>query len=51
MDCTFVKMEVLLPEEYIEACRNALNDLGILSVGDYDHVISYSHVKGYWRPD
>ncbi|GGP11040.1 divalent cation tolerance protein CutA [Oceanobacillus neutriphilus] len=46
----YVKMEVLLPEEYIEKVRNALNDIGVLRVGNYDHVISYSMVKGYWRP-
>lgn len=46
----FVKVEVLLPEEYIEQLRNKLNDFGILTVGKYYHIISYSVVKGYWRP-
>jgi hypothetical protein len=47
---TFVKIEVLIPEEYIENLRDELNHLGILTVGDYDHVVSFASVKGYWRP-
>ncbi|MFD1173962.1 divalent cation tolerance protein CutA [Oceanobacillus picturae] len=50
MEFEFVKVEVLLPEEYIVELRNQLNDIGILTVGDYDNVVSYSVVKGYWRP-
>ena len=50
MEFTFVKVEVLLPEEYIEALRNKLNEIGILTVGNYNPVISYSYVKGSWRP-
>lgn len=46
----YVKVEVLLPEAYIEKVRDALNAIGVLRVGNYDHVISYSAVKGYWRP-
>ncbi|MFU0788504.1 cytochrome C biogenesis protein [Virgibacillus proomii] len=30
--------------------RDKLNELGVLTIGNYDHVISYSHVNGYWRP-
>ncbi|PEA54731.1 cytochrome C biogenesis protein [Bacillus pseudomycoides] len=50
MKFTFAKVEVLLPEEYIETLRNKLNEIGILTVGKYDHVISYSFVQGSWRP-
>jgi len=50
MEFTFVKIEVLLPEGYIEILRNKLNEMGILAVGKYDHVLSYSLVKGSWRP-
>jgi hypothetical protein len=50
MDCIYVKVEVLLPEEFIEKLRNKLNDIGVLTVGKYDNVISYSVVKGFWRP-
>ncbi|BAB06312.1 YqfO family protein [Halalkalibacterium halodurans] len=50
MTFTFVKIEVLIPEEYIENLRDELNHLGILTVVDYDHVVSFASVKGYWRP-
>ncbi|MFA1822932.1 cytochrome C biogenesis protein [Virgibacillus oceani] len=50
MEFELVKVEVLLPEEYIEKFRNELNDIGVLTVGNYDNVVSYSAVKGYWRP-
>jgi len=50
MEFKFVKIEVLLPEEYIEKVRDQLNDIGVLTVGNYDNFISYSHVSGYWRP-
>ncbi|MGF9966052.1 cytochrome C biogenesis protein [Bacillus rhizoplanae] len=50
MGVKFVKVEVLLPEEYIETLRSKLNDIGVLTIGKYDHVISYSLVKGSWRP-
>lgn len=41
---------MLIPERYIASLRNRLNEAGILTVGNYDNVISYSEVKGYWRP-
>ncbi|KAB2331354.1 MULTISPECIES: cytochrome C biogenesis protein [Bacillaceae] len=50
MEFQYVKVEVLLPEEYIEKVRNELNNIGVLKVGAYDNVVSYSFVKGYWRP-
>ncbi len=50
MNITTVKVEILLPETFIESIRNQLNALGILTVGNYDHVISYTETKGYWRP-
>ena len=50
MNITTVKVEVLLPEMFIENIRNQLNAIGILTIGNYDHVISYTETKGYWRP-
>ncbi|WP_099157098.1 divalent cation tolerance protein CutA [Virgibacillus ndiopensis] len=50
MEFEFVKVEVLLPKEYIEQLRDELNVIGILTVGNYDNVVSYSISKGYWRP-
>lgn len=50
MDINFVKVEVLLPEEFIVQLRNKLNEIGVLTEGKYDNVISYTIVNGYWRP-
>lgn len=45
-----VKMEIYIPEELIETLRDALADIGLCRVGNYSHVISYQHTKGYWKP-
>ena len=45
MKFTNVKVEVLLPDAYIEPLRNELNALGVLTVGNYDRVISYTEQK------
>ncbi|WP_077622487.1 divalent cation tolerance protein CutA [Sediminibacillus massiliensis] len=50
MNFSYVKFEVLLPEEYIVPLRNHLNKKKVLTVGEYDHVVSYTETKGYWRP-
>ena len=50
MQFTEVKIEVFTPEEYIEMLRNELNKLGACKTGEYDYCLSYSSVKGYWRP-
>ena len=50
MDIREYKIEIYLPEEYIEVMRDGLNEIGACKVGKYDNVISYSNVHGYWRP-
>ncbi|WP_332237598.1 cytochrome C biogenesis protein [Sporolactobacillus sp. KGMB 08714] len=50
MEIRYCKVEVLIPEEFIVKLRNGLNEMGVLTVGRYDHVVSYSRVRGYWRP-
>ncbi len=50
IDVKNVKIEIYTPEEYVEALRNALNEIGACHVGAYDHVISWQDTKGNWRP-
>ncbi|WP_242239506.1 divalent cation tolerance protein CutA [Bacillus cereus group sp. BfR-BA-01309] len=50
MQFSEVKIEVFIPEEYIEILRNELNKIGASKMGKYGHCLSYSSVKGYWRP-
>ena len=45
-----VKIEVYIPEEYRDKLREALNNIGVLGVGNYDNVMSVTKVTGYWRP-
>lgn len=45
-----VKLEIYIPEEFIEKLRDALADIGICRVGNYSHVISYQNTKGFWKP-
>ncbi|MBW5398110.1 cytochrome C biogenesis protein [Brachyspira pilosicoli] len=50
MDFKKVKIEVYIPEEYRDKLRGALNNIGVLGVGNYDNVMSVTKVTGYWRP-
>ena len=45
-----VKLEIFIPEEYIEPLREALHAAGAGRVGNYDHCMSATQVLGYWRP-
>lgn len=45
-----VKIECFIPEEYVAQLRDALNDIGALTVDDcYDYCMGVSKVKGSWR--
>lgn len=50
MEFKKVKIEVYIPEEYRDKLREALNDIRVLGVGNYDNVMSVTKVTGYWRP-
>lgn len=50
MDFKKVKIEIFIPEEYIEKLREELNKIGALGVGNYDNVMAVSDVIGCWRP-
>lgn len=47
---TQVKLEIFIPEAYIEMLRDELGKLGAGRVGHYDHCLSITTVRGYWRP-
>lgn len=48
---TLVKIETFIPEEYVIQLREALNQIGALTVdGIYDYCMSVTKVKGSWRP-
>ena len=50
MESGHVKLEIYIPEEYVEELRNALADIGVGEVGQYSHVVSCQKTWGYWKP-
>ncbi|QGU94681.1 divalent cation tolerance protein CutA [Clostridium bovifaecis] len=51
MDFNLVKIEVFIPENYVEELRFELNKIGALTIdGKYDNCMSIYSVKGLWRP-
>lgn len=45
-----VKIEIFIPEQYIKTLRDELNKVQAGHIGNYDHCISITDVRGYWRP-
>jgi hypothetical protein len=44
------KIEIYVPEKYVDAIRTAMNEAGACRVGNYDNCMSVIQVAGYWRP-
>ena len=47
---SLVKLEIYVPPSHFEQISEALRSAGAGSIGNYDSVLSYSPVKGRWRP-
>jgi len=47
---SMVKMEIFIPVSHMEPLREALRSVGAGTLGNYDSALSYSLVKGCWRP-
>jgi hypothetical protein len=45
-----VKIEIFIPEEYVERLNDELSKVGAGRIGNYDHCMSLMQVKGFWRP-
>ena len=45
-----VKIEIFIPCSHFEVLQEALRSVGAGSFGKYDSALSYSPVKGCWRP-
>lgn len=45
-----VKIELFIPEQYIETLRDELHRVNVGRIGNYDHCLSITTVRGYWRP-
>ena len=49
-DFTDVKLEIFVPKEYSLKIRDALAEIGVGRVGNYDHCLAIYPVQGYYRP-
>lgn len=50
MQINEVTIEIFIPEPFVARLRDELHKVHACKLGDYDHCLSYSTVKGYWRP-
>jgi hypothetical protein len=51
MDISPVKVEIFIPEEYVNTLRDELYKMDALTVDSiYDYCMSVSKVRGSWRP-
>lgn len=50
MECNMCKLEIFLPQEYVIEVMEALSEIGVGKIGNYDHCFSFTEVKGFWRP-
>jgi hypothetical protein len=44
------KLEIYIPESHFSALQKALQSADAGHIGNYDSCLSYSRVKGTWRP-
>jgi hypothetical protein len=49
-DFSDVKIEFFVPCQYVEAISDELSKIGAGRIGNYDHCMAVSSVRGYWRP-
>lgn len=49
-DSKMVKLEIFIPCSHLEILRETLQQAGAGATGNYDSALSYSMVKGCWRP-
>ena len=45
-----IKLEIFIPCSHLDALREALHSAGAGMMGNYDNVMGYSPVKGFFRP-
>jgi len=47
---TDVKLEIFVPQEYALKIRDELAKIGVGRIGNYDHCMALSPVRGFFRP-
>lgn len=46
----YCKLEIFIPESHMQILQQVLFEHNAGHIGNYDCCLSYSHVKGTWRP-
>jgi hypothetical protein len=49
-DFTDVKLEIFVPQGHELKVRDALAEIGVGVIGNYDHCVAIHPVQGYFRP-
>jgi hypothetical protein len=47
---TDVKLEIFIPQEYALKLRDELSKIGVGVIGNYDHCVALTSVRGFYRP-
>jgi len=47
---TDVKLEIFVPQEYALGRRDELGKIGVGVIGNYDHCVALTPVRGFFRP-
>ena len=50
VETPYCKLEIFLPENFLEPLRQALQSVDAGHIGRYDSCLSYSPVTSFWRP-
>lgn len=50
MEFEFCKLEIFIPSTHFDMLQKALQEVDAGHVGAYDGCLSFSEVKGCWRP-
>ncbi len=50
MTVSYLKLEIFIPETHFPVLQTALQEVDAGHIGKYDSCLSFSPVKGTWRP-
>lgn len=49
-DFTDVKLEIFVPQDHAMKLADALSEIGVGVIGNYDHCVALTPVRGFFRP-
>ncbi|MBL8106286.1 MAG: hypothetical protein JNJ72_12030 [Anaerolineales bacterium] len=47
---TDVKLEIFIPQDHAMKLADALSEIGVGVIGNYDHCVALTPVRGFFRP-